>query len=58
MTVHTPCRPDVQVFLQKKEREEKEKRDGKDDRSFLQKYVRTNHLVELVCPGPILSNGL
>ena len=34
------CSPDVQGFLQKMEREERQKRDGVDNRSFLQKYVR------------------
>ena len=33
------CSPDAQGFLQKLEREERQKRDGVDNRSFLQKYV-------------------
>ena len=33
------CSPDAQGFLQKLEKEERQKRDGVDNRSFLQKYV-------------------
>ena len=35
----TPSRPEVQSFLQKLEKEEKEKLEGKDNRTFFQKYV-------------------
>lgn len=46
------------MFLQKKEREERERREGKDDRSFFQKYVSQSQEVAshaLSLPSPLVG---
>ena len=49
-------RPDVHNYLQKEEMEERAKRDGKDDRSFFQKYVRSQNLSRLVFFLPAITH--
>lgn len=45
----TSYRPNVQGFQEKVEKEEQMKRDGTDNRSFLQKYVSSTIVYLCVC---------